>query len=214
MVWLDEYRRDIERYTILRSKESLFTIFMTEQGLWALLQYRIASGIYRSNLSWPIKRPLLILMVAWQKWVEIVAGIYLPYAATIGPGLYIGHFGNIMVHAKAVLGENCNIHQGMTIGEAGRGKNWGVPVIGDRVYIGPNSTVIGKVTLGNDSLVAPNSLVTRSVPEHMTVLGVPAKVVGDGGSIGYIVLGKKGTETDKADVTEVKPAEYSEVSTN
>lgn len=175
--WLTAYTADIRRYVKHRKKESLVAIFITEQGLWALFQYRIASAIYQSTWPWLVKRPLLVAMVLWQKLIEILTGITLPYAASIGPGFYIGHYGNIIVNGKAIIGENCNISQGVTIGESGYGQKSGVPVIGDRVYIAANAVVVGKIHVGNDVIIAANSLVNRDVPEHTTVVGVPAKVV-------------------------------------
>lgn len=183
--WSD-YLQDIKRYRQHRKGESIFAIWFTEQGLWALLQYRIASTCYRSNLPWRIKRPLLILMVAWQKLIEITTGISLPYKASIGPGLYIGHYGNIILSNKAVIGHNCNLSQGVTIGISGRLPNKGVPVIGNRVYIGVNAVVVGKILVGDDVVIAANSLVTTDVPGHTTVLGVPAKVINNKGSDEYL----------------------------
>src|SRR5205085_4361981 len=128
----------VERYTEYAGGGSLIQVF-TQQGLWALLQYRLAAAIY--DAAWPglFKRWLLLWMVAWQKLIEITTGICLPYTAVIGPGLYIGHFGNIILNGKAVLGSNCNLSQGVTIGVSGRGAQRGVPRIGDRVYFGANA---------------------------------------------------------------------------
>src|SRR4030067_223048 len=64
-------------------------------------------------------------------------GISIPYTTQIGSGFYIGHFGGIVVNEKSIIGENCNISQGVTLGEANRGRRKGFPVIGDNVYIGP-----------------------------------------------------------------------------
>lgn len=78
-----------------------------------------------------------------------IYGISIPYNTRIGSGLYIGHFGGIVVNSEAVIGKNCNIHHGVTIGQANRGDKKGYPVIGDRVFIGPGAVVIiGKVKVG------------------------------------------------------------------
>lgn len=94
----------------------------------------------------------------------------------IGPGLYIGHPYCITINADAVLGKNCNIHKGVTIGEENRGERKGSPVIGDCVWIGVNATIVGKITIGNDVLIAPNSFVNRDVPSHSIVLGNPCVI--------------------------------------
>lgn len=91
----------------------------------------------------------------------------------LGKGLYIGHPLGITVNPKAVLGENVNLHKGVTIGQENRGKRKGVPTIGSRVWIGINATVVGNVTIGNDVLIAPNSYVNCDVPSHSVVYGNP-----------------------------------------
>ena len=65
----------------------------------------------------------------------------------IGEGLYIGHPYCITINPKAVIGKNCNIHKGVTIGQENRGVRKGTPVIGDEVWIGINSTIVGNVKL-------------------------------------------------------------------
>ena len=97
--------------------------------------------------------------------------------ATIGGGLYLGHAFNITVNPAAVIGRNCNLHKGVTIGQENRGKRKGAPRIGDRVWIGANSTVVGNVSIGTDVLIAPNSYVNCDVPSHSIVLGSPCKII-------------------------------------
>ena len=164
----------------------MLNLCLTEQGLWALLQYRVASALYRSSLPHLVKWPLLILMAMWQKTVEIAAGITLPYQATIGPGLYIGHYGNIIVSPDAVIGHTCNLSQGVTIGVSGRGSRRGVPIVGNRVYIAAGAVVVGKITIGDDVVIAANSLVSMNVAAQTTVLGVPAQVISTHGSEAYL----------------------------
>jgi len=185
--WLSGYRRDIGRYKAYRNRGAL-TQLLTQQGLWALLQYRTASAIYRSSLPAVLRRPLLLLASAWQKLVEVLTGISLPYTASIGPGFYVGHFGNIIVNGEAVIGSNCNISQGVTIGVSGRGERRGVPTIGDRVYIGANAVVAGKITVGDDVVIGANSLVISDVPASSTALGVPAVIVDGNCSADYLKL--------------------------
>jgi len=184
MIWWSDYREDMKRYVALRG--GLVVSLLTEQGLWALFQYRVASSIYRSSLSPSRKRLLLLLTEVWRKPIEIATGISLPYRASIEPGFYIGHFGNIFVHPDAVIGERCNIHQGVTIGISGRGAARGVPTIGDRVYIGPGASVLGKLSIGDDAVISANSLVVGDVPAHTTAMGVPARVISKNGSEEFI----------------------------
>jgi serine O-acetyltransferase len=161
-------------------------MLLTQQGLWALFQYRFFNWIYNSSAPKIIKTPLLFIGVLKQKGIEILTGITLPYAAQIGEGCYIGHHSGIIINANTVIGKNCNISQGVTIGVSGRGARRGAPVIGDYVYIGANATVAGKIHVGDRAVIGANSLVTRDVLERTTVLGVPAIEVRKNDSSDYI----------------------------
>ncbi len=94
----------------------------------------------------------------------------------IGEGFYLGHWGHLVINPKTKIGKNCNIAQGVTIAQANRGKNEGVPVIGNEVWIGPNAVIVGNITIGDDVLIAPNAYVTTDVPDHSVVTGNPAVI--------------------------------------
>jgi serine O-acetyltransferase len=114
-------------------------------------------------------------------------GISIPYNTDIGPGLYIGHFGGIVVGSEARIGSNCNINQGVTIGATYGGKYPGIPVIMNNVYLAPGSKIIGGLTIGNHAAVGANCVVTKPVPDHGVVVGVPGEVVSTKGSGEYVV---------------------------
>lgn len=100
------------------------------------------------------------------------------YAETkIGEGLYLGHWGALVINPKTVIGRNCNIAQGVTIAQANRGKREGVPIIGDEVWIGPNAVIVGGITIGNNVLIAPNAYVSTDVPDNAVVIGNPAQII-------------------------------------
>ena len=176
---------DIRKYKKYSNKNTLILV-LTQQGIWALFIYRIGNYIYKSRIPRFLKSILLIFMVFWQKIIEIITGISIPYSATIGHSFYIGHFGNIIINATAIIGNNCNISQGVTIGVSGKGVHRGTPVIGNNVYIGANATVAGKITIGNDAVIGANSLVIRDVAMATTVVGVPAVKLNNHNSSAYI----------------------------
>jgi serine O-acetyltransferase len=113
-------------------------------------------------------------------------GISIPAGTRIGSGFYIGHFGGIVVSQKAVIGRNCNISQGVTIGRANRGRNKGYPVLGDNIYIGPGAVIAGSVRIGNDVAIGANCVVTMDIPDHSVVVGVPGRIISSEGSVGYV----------------------------
>lgn len=103
-------------------------------------------------------------------------GLEISPAATIGKELYLGHPYNITVGAEVVIGEHVSLHKGCTIGRENRGKREGSPTIGDFVWIGINATIVGKISIGNDVLISPNSFVNCDVPDHSVVFGNPAVI--------------------------------------
>ena len=177
---------DINKYKEYSNGKSTILLILTTQGLWALFVYRSANAIYLSKIHFLIKKTLLIGALFHQKLIEIITGISLPYSAKIGHSFYIGHFGNIIINANAVIGNNCNISQGVTIGVSGRGQKRGVPIIGNNVYIGVNAVIAGNIKIGNGSVIAANSLVIKDVLSNTTVLGVPAEQINNNNSEAYI----------------------------
>lgn len=112
--------------------------------------------------------------------------ICIPHKTSIGKGFYIGHFGSIFISRNAVIGDNCNISQGVTIGQISQGVNRGAPKIGNNVYIGPGAKIIGNVTIGDNVAIGANAVVTKDVTNNNSVGGVPAAVISSKGSEGYI----------------------------
>ena len=179
---LENVRADLRRYPGTRARR-LFLATLS-QGFWAVFAYRVSHRLYH------FPKPLRLM--AWVPWlpiakmVECATGVQIGDAARIGPGLYIGHFGTIIVSGKAVIGSMCNLSQGVTIGIAGNGAARGVPVIGDRVYIGPGAKVIGLITVGDDAAIGANAVVTKSVRAGTTVGGVPAREISERGSASFL----------------------------
>lgn len=102
---------------------------------------------------------------------------YQIYAGTkIGEGLYLGHWGTVIINPQVIIGKNCNIAAGVTIGQSNRGKTAGFPIVGDEVWIGTNAVIVGKITIGNNVLIAPNAYVTTDVPDNSVVVGNPAEI--------------------------------------
>ncbi|MFC2061049.1 serine O-acetyltransferase [Elusimicrobiota bacterium] len=170
--------KDINRYLNFEGKKpgprEMFYLIFT-QGVWATVVYRFGSWNRRHKI--PVLSMFLGLVYFFlNKSVEISAGISISCNARIGGGLYIGHFGQIIVHPDVIMGENCNIGQGITIGTAGVGKT-GAPVIGNNVYIGTGAKVLGRITIGNNVRIGANAVVIKDIPDNATAVGVPAKVV-------------------------------------
>lgn len=118
---------------------------------------------------------------------QIKYGFQIYPETEIGEGLYLGHWGHLVINPKAKIGKNCNIAQGVTIGQVNRGKNEGVPEIGNEVWIGPNAVIVGKIKIGNNVLIAPNAYVNSDVPDNSLAMGNPAQIIAkENATEGYI----------------------------
>lgn len=103
-------------------------------------------------------------------------GIELKTQTKLGAGFVMIHPYNITVSPFAEIGNNVTMMKGSTIGIS-QGKHHGAPKIGNCVYIGINSTVIGGIVIGDDVLIAPNTLVNQDIPSHSIVIGNPCKII-------------------------------------
>lgn len=144
------------------------------QGFWALACHRLSHPRLRCNI--PIIRQLwYIINRVGGKFIELITGIALPEGVKVGRRLEIEHFGGIVIHAFAEIGDDCMIRQGVTIGNRGRSDPH-APKIGNRVEIGAGAVIVGPITIGDDSVVGANAVVTRDVPPWHVAVGVPAQL--------------------------------------
>jgi serine O-acetyltransferase len=103
-----------------------------------------------------------------------------------GPGLSIAHYGTIVVNGNARIGENCRLHVCVVIGASGGTRD--APQIGNNVYIGPGAKIYGGIRIADGIAIGANAVVNASIEEAgITVGGVPARKIGDGGSAGLLV---------------------------
>lgn len=178
------FAQDVARCVAYASRRPRLRELLGVGGLWALAAHRL--GTYRREEAGRVLRAALAIPHALGGGVaRLVFGIHLSADARIGPGLYIGHWGGIWVAPGAVLGRECNLSQGVTIGVGGTARR-GTPEIGDRVWMGPGATASGPIRVGDGAVIGANSLVVADVPENAVVVGVPARVVALTGSAALI----------------------------
>ncbi len=113
-------------------------------------------------------------------------GIDISPDTRIGSGFYIGHCGGIVVNQNVVIGDNCNLSHGVTLGQLNRGERVGCPVIGNNVYIAPGAVIAGRVRIGDRAAIGANAVVVNDIAPNTTVGGVPARPISNLGSEGYI----------------------------
>jgi serine O-acetyltransferase len=148
--------------------------WLKEQSIWAIAVYRFG----RRNDRRP---PGLVRRVCDRfYWLifrisETLTGISIPKSARVGPGLRIYHFGTIIIHSDTVIGANCTLRHGVTIGD--RGDNGPVPVLEDDVDLGAYAQVLGGVRIGRGAKVGAMSVVLCDVPPGAVAVGVPARII-------------------------------------
>jgi len=146
-----------------------------EQGFWAVAVHRF--GNWRMGVRPKLIRlPFSFLYKFLYKWVEWTCGISLPYTVKVGRRVRIWHHGGTILHADRI-GDDVHIRQNTTFGIARRDKLFELPTIEDRADIGVGVCVLGKVTVGHDSVIGANAVVLKDVPPWSLAVGVPAKVI-------------------------------------
>jgi serine O-acetyltransferase len=144
-------------------------------AFWALTVYHF--GVWsqaRRNrgLRWLTSKIYGVL----QMLAEWTTGVSLHRTTKIGRGFHIIHTGMVQIHPDVVFGDRCGIMHNVTIGT---NMGPGVPVLGDDVFIGCGSSVLGRITIGDSARVAANTLVITDVPPGAVAIGVPAKIIRD-----------------------------------
>lgn len=109
--------------------------------------------------------------------LKIKYGCDIPASLNLGKGFLVEHIGGITINPEVIIGDNCAIYNGVTIGIEKRGKRKGVPTIGNKVWMGANSIIVGKITIGNNVLIAPGSFVNFDVPSNSVVMGNPGTII-------------------------------------
>lgn len=174
-------RRDCRRYFDLDSRDGCprllekIRLMLGSPGLHATLVYRFGHWVDATFGFALVRYPLKFLYHALDKLCIICWGIHIDEGAVIDGGLYIGHFGGVLI-GPVKMGRDCNISQQVTIGMRADGVP-GVPTIGDRVWIGTSSVVFGNIRIGDGVTIGAVTSVSRSLPAGLLVTGNPMRVL-------------------------------------
>lgn len=144
--------------------------FLFYKGFHGIELHRIAHQL------WIDGRTELAMFIQYQ--VSTRLGMDVHPAASIGSGIMIDHGTGIVIGETAVIGDNVSLLQGVTLGGTGKESGQRHPKIKEGVLIGAGAKILGNVTIGRAAKVGAGSVVLSDVPEHVTVAGVPAKIVG------------------------------------
>lgn len=144
-------------------------VFFLYSGFHALIWHRISSFFYRHHMKFTAR---FISQLA-----RLLTGIEIHPAAKIGRGLLIDHGMGVVIGETTVIGDNCTIYQGVTLGGTGKETGKRHPTIGNNVMVGSGAKVLGPFTVGDNSKIAAGAVVLSEVPPNSTAVGVPARVV-------------------------------------
>lgn len=140
------------------------------KGFQALQAYRISHWLWNQN------RRLLALFL--QSRIAAVFDVDIHPAAKIGYGIMIDHATGVVIGETAVLGNNVSLLHSVTLGGCGSGEGRRHPIVADGVLISAGAKLLGSINIGEGAKIAAGSVVLSDVADHVTVAGVPAKVVG------------------------------------
>jgi serine O-acetyltransferase len=143
-------------------------ILLTYSGVHAVLAYRASHRLY-------LKRWFLFARILSQL-ARFFTGIEIHPGAKIGKGLFIDHGHGVVIGETAVIGDNCLIYQGATLGGTGKHKGKRHPTLGSNVLVGAGAKVLGPIKIGSGSKIAANAVVLTDVPPDCTAVGAPARI--------------------------------------
>lgn len=181
--YLELVRADLYRKTGRTGTRAFVAALASDMGFKHTFWFRTA-GFVRAHAA---LRPTLYPVVrAIYNHYQHKHGVWIPPTTRIGPGLFLEHLGDIVVNGRAVIGKNCNLGNGVTIGQSNRGARQGVPRLGDNIFIGPGAKIIGGVTVGDHVAIGVNCVVVKDVPAEAVIASHPGQIVSYRGSSGYV----------------------------
>ena len=145
------------------------SVILTYPGFHARQLHRLAHSLRNAGV------PLLPSLVAYMN--RFLTGIEIHPGARIGAGLFIDHGMGVVIGETSVIGDNCHLTQGVTLGGTSTRHEKRHPTLGNNVQVGAGAKLIGAITVGDHARIGAGAVVVTSVPEYATVVGVPGKVV-------------------------------------
>ncbi len=156
----------LERDPAAKNKTEVLLLY---SGVHALMLYRLAHLL--NNRGYELTSRTV------SQFAKLITGIEIHPAAKIGKGLFIDHGSGVVIGETAVIGDNCTIYQGVTLGGTGKQSGKRHPTLGNNVMVGAGAKVLGNFTVGDNSKIAAGAVVLCEVPPDSTAVGIPAHVV-------------------------------------
>lgn len=171
---------------------NVFEILTCYSGVQAVLFYRLTHFLWRYKLYWLAR--FISTFARWFTGIEIHPG------AVIGRRFFIDHGMGVVIGETAIIGDDCMLYHGVTLGGTTWDKVKRHPTLKNGVVIGAGAKILGPVTLGENVRVGSNSVVVRSIEDNETVVGIPGRIVRqkaeDGDSFDSYAANSSGTSND------------------
>ncbi|ALE01960.1 serine O-acetyltransferase [Candidatus Pseudothioglobus singularis] len=171
---------------------NVFEVLTCYSGVQAVLFYRLTHFLWRYRLYW-----LARFISTFARWVT---GIEIHPGAVIGRRFFIDHGMGVVIGETAIIGDDCMLYHGVTLGGTTWDKVKRHPTLKNGVVIGAGAKILGPIILGENVRVGSNSVVVRSIDDNETVVGIPGRIVRkkaeDGGSFDSYAANSSGTSND------------------
>jgi serine O-acetyltransferase len=149
--------------------KSVLEILFCYPGFHAILFHRLAHKLYKAGFTTLAR---IISQIS-----RFLTGIEIHPGAQIGRRFFIDHGMGVVIGETTVIGDDCLLYQGVTLGGTGKERGKRHPTLGHHVVVGSGAKVLGNITIGNHVRIGAGSVVLKSVPDHSTVVGVPGRIV-------------------------------------
>src|SRR5262245_46702468 len=138
-------------------------------GFHAMLFHRLAHGLWKARLRWLAR--LASHLSRWLTGIEIQPG------ATIGRRFFIDHGMGVVIGETALIGDDCTLYHGVTLGGTSWNKGKRHPTLSDGVVVGAGAKILGPITIGRGAKIGSNAVVVKDVPDGATAVGIPARIL-------------------------------------
>lgn len=149
---------------------STLEIILCYPGFHAIVTHRLAHYLH-TVLKIPVLPRLISQMSRFFTGIEIHPG------AKIGKSFFIDHGMGVVIGETSEIGDNCTLFQGVTLGGTGKERGKRHPTLGSNVVVGAGASILGNITIGDNSYIGAGSVVTKDFPPTSTIVGVPGRIV-------------------------------------
>ena len=150
---------------------SYLEILTTYPGVHAILFHRIAHRIWKIKLFWLGR---LISHIS-----RFLTGIEIHPGAVIGSRFFIDHGMGVVIGETSVIGDDCTIYHGVTLGGTSWKQGKRHPTLENKVVVGAGAKILGPITICSGAKIGSNAVVVKDIPKNVVAVGIPARIVQD-----------------------------------